>query len=115
PARWSIRSPKVGTNQPLSIAFGEPLDYYLLTEAVHVFRDDGIVVSGTWQIGHNERQSQFTPSSGWVAGRYRLRIENRLEDLAGNNLSRPFDRDITKGQRPTDGKSYRDVAFDVPN
>ncbi|ARK13783.2 Ig-like domain-containing protein [Fibrella sp. ES10-3-2-2] len=112
---WSMRVPKSGTLQQLVVAFGEPLDYYLLTETLQVLRPDGTAVPGTWQIGQNETQSQFTPTLGWTAGRYRLRIENRLEDLAGNNLNRPFDRDITQRQRPDDGHAYKEVAFIVSN
>ena len=113
PARWSISPPKSGTTQPLEVAFGEPLDYYLLTETLHVSRDGGADMPGTWQIGQNEVQSQFRPNTNWTAGRYRLRIENRLEDLAGNNLSRPFDRDITRSKRPDDGSTVREIVFDV--
>lgn len=114
PARWSIRSPKQGTTEPLRIAFGEPLDYYLLTETLRVFRD-GIAVPGMWQIGQNELVGQFMPTTAWVAGQYQLHIENRLEDLSGNNLSRPFDRDISQRQRPANGKNYRAVVFTVRN
>ncbi|WP_229379521.1 Ig-like domain-containing protein [Fibrella forsythiae] len=114
PDRWTIHLPKPETTQPLSLAFGEPLDYYLLTETLHVF-SDGAAVPGTWQIGRNELVSTFTPTARWTAGQYRLRIENRLEDRSGNNLNRLFDRDLTKTQRPTDGKSYRDVVFTIGN
>jgi len=112
---WSIRVPKSGTQQPLVVAFGESLDYYLLTETLHVLRADGTAVPGTWRIGQNETQGQFTPTLDWTAGRYRLRIENRLEDLAGNNLIRLFDRDITQRSRPGDGLAYKEVAFGVRN
>jgi hypothetical protein len=115
PARWSIRPPKPGTTQPLEVAFGEPLDYYLLTETLHVSRDDGPDLPGTWQIGQNEVQSQFRPNTNWTAGRYRLRVENRLEDLAGNNLNRPFDRDITRSKRPDDAQTSKEVVFEVGN
>lgn len=30
----------------------------------------------------------------WATGSYILESESRREDLAGNNLNRPFDRDI---------------------
>ncbi len=113
PASWSVQSPKAGTLSPCTVTFGESLDYYLLTETLRVFGDDGSVVPGTWHIGQNERQSQFTPTTNWTVGRYHLRVENRLEDLAGNNLIRPFDRDITRSKRPDDGQLYKEVVFTV--
>jgi hypothetical protein len=34
----------------------------------------------------------------WKTGSYSVEIEKKLEDPAGNNLSRLFDQDITKKQ-----------------
>jgi hypothetical protein len=96
PMRWSIVAPKAGSNEPLNVAFGESLDYSLLTETLHIVGENGKPVAGTWEIGKQEKQSQFKPSIPWQTGQYTLQIESRLEDLAGNNLNRPFDRDITK-------------------
>jgi hypothetical protein len=39
-----------------------------------------------------------------------LEVESRLEDLSGNNLNRPFDRDITKqkaGDKPVYNRDFR--------
>ncbi len=48
---------------------------------------------------NKERAFLFYASESWKAGEYNLRIEGRLEDLAGNNLNRPFDKDLkTKGK-----------------
>ncbi|MEZ0540034.1 hypothetical protein [Fibrella arboris] len=116
PASWSVRPPKPGSSSPLTIVFGESLDYALLTETMRVLQEidrpsNGL--AGTWQIGPNETSCQFRPAAPWIAGRYRLRIENRLEDLAGNNLIRPFDRDITRSKRTDNGPPYKDIIFDV--
>ena len=43
---------------------------------------------------YEDKSIEFTPGNEWQGGEYTLRIENRLEDLAGNNLNRVFDRDI---------------------
>lgn len=113
PVHWRFSSPPPQTRQPLTITFGESLDYSLLTETISIFRADGSTLMGTWQLARNESQSQFTPSVPWQPGRYRLRVENRLEDLAGNNLIRPFDRDITRRQRTINPSPFRDVFFEV--
>ncbi|MFD2933150.1 Ig-like domain-containing protein [Spirosoma flavum] len=96
PSLWSIHQPQSGSLQHLEVAFGEALDYSLLTETLHIINEAGKPVSGKWQPGNEEKQGWFKPDEIWKAGRYRLQIESRLEDLAGNNLNRPFDRDITR-------------------
>jgi hypothetical protein len=35
-----------------------------------------------------------------------LVVEARLEDLAGNNLNRPFDRDVEKGANQKEQKTF---------
>ncbi|GAB4030368.1 Ig-like domain-containing domain [Spirosoma gilvum] len=113
PATWAIHSPSSGSTQPLTIAFGKGLDYSLLTETFHVFQQNGKPLSGVWQIGTNEKQSSFKPDSPWQEGRYTVRIESRLEDLAGNNLNRPFDRDITRKSQANTDQPFKEVFFEV--
>jgi hypothetical protein len=52
------------------------------------------------EIVNAEEKVNFTPAKPWSAGTYKLQIETRLEDLAGNNLGRLFDRDLTTQQKP---------------
>lgn len=113
PARWTINPPQVGSVQPLEVAFGEALDYSLLTETLHLINEDGKAVSGKWQLADNEKRAFFTPSETWKADQYRVRIESRLEDLAGNNLNRPFDRDITRKDQPVSTQPFVDLHFSV--
>ena len=96
PARWTLVSPAPATKQPLRINFKEPLDHGLLQEVLSIQDSHGRQVSGKWKIADSEMQCSFTPNADWEAGGYKIRIEPRLEDLAGNNLVRPFDRDVTK-------------------
>ena len=113
PARWAIHAPKPGTIQPLDVSFGEALDYSLLTETLHVINDTGQPILGKWQPGNDEKRSSFNPDAPWKSGQYRLKIESRLEDLAGNNLNRPFDRDITRKDLVIKPKPFIEVFFDV--
>jgi hypothetical protein len=48
----------------------------------------------------------FIPEQNWSAGSYTLRILSKLEDLAGNNLNKVFDRDITNTQKPSIQEYY---------
>ena len=113
PDRWQIKSPPAGQIQPLEVAFGEPLDYSLLIETLHVLGEGGKTVAGNWQIGPEEKTAQFKPAQPWKPGRYTLRIEARLEDLAGNNLNRPFDRDVTQKAIPATSQNFFGRSFQV--
>jgi hypothetical protein len=48
----------------------------------------------------------------WRKATYLLQVETKLEDLAGNNLLRPFDRDVTKAEAPEE-KEYVSRKFEV--
>ncbi len=114
PMLWKVNTPPMNTKQPLTIAFGEPLDYSLLKEALTILTADEKNVKGTWQISEKESKSAFTPDKNWESGKYDLRIETRLEDLAGNNLNRPFDRDKSQKENK-DPKDFDHVLFRIEN
>lgn len=44
-----------------------------------------------------ERRWIFTPDTVWRRGRYQLIIHTTLEDLAGNNIGKPFEVDLFEG------------------
>ncbi|WP_170118811.1 hypothetical protein [Dyadobacter jiangsuensis] len=104
PSQWALVPPVSGTKQALKIDFKEPLDHSLLREVFTIQNSAGEKVSGQWQPGKAEMQCNFIPDVNWKAGTYKVLIEPRLEDLAGNNLVRPFDRDITKKPEAVTGE-----------
>ena len=99
PGDWKILLPKMNSSEPLEINFGEPLDYFLLKETVTVVNDKENTVEGNIMLIKSERGLKFIPIRPWQSGHYRLKIASYLEDLAGNNLTRPFDRDIKIQQK----------------
>ncbi|MBD2702972.1 hypothetical protein IC229_20160 [Spirosoma sp. BT702] len=113
PMQWSMNHPPPGTSQPLVITFPEPLDYSLLLETFRIRREDSTLVSGTWRTSFDEEKIVFSSAKPWLAGNYTLRIESRLEDLAGNNLNRPFDRDITQNKSDTTFQVYKEKRFQI--
>jgi hypothetical protein len=116
PGNWVLTVPPAGTSAPLQVAFGRPLDHGLLARCLHVTGPGGQLVEGTPQIGPGEQSWQLAPRRPWAAGSYQLIVDPVLEDLAGNSVSRVFDRDlarpedqprqarpVTVGFRPHDG------------
>jgi len=98
---WKIQVPKPATTQPLKIELNESLDYVLLKNAVRIVDINGNVINGDVEIGSEEKVLVFIPFVDWNAGEYWVEVESRLEDLAGNNLDRLFDKDLSN---PGQGK-----------
>ncbi|MCM2257052.1 MAG: hypothetical protein NDJ94_15475 [Vicinamibacteria bacterium] len=93
PAAWTLTAPHAHTRAPLEVRFPEPLDAALLGHALTVERDGG-AVAGVVAIAPGERGWTFTPDLAWPDAPHELVVDPRLEDLAGNNLRRAFDRDL---------------------
>jgi len=98
PGQWHIAPPAVGSRDPFVITFPEPLDAALLRDALVVTTTEGHVLEGQIEIDDGERRWQFVPQVPWHAIAYRLEISTILEDLAGNNLRKKFDRDAAASE-----------------
>jgi hypothetical protein len=104
---WMILPPEAGSPEPLYVDMKESLDYILLKNAVRIKDKSGKTIQGVFDTKREETRLVFTPSEVWKAGDYIMEIENRLEDLAGNNLNRLFDKDITKKDNVGSQEVYR--------
>ena len=96
PASWSLTVPPAGTSAPLQVAFGRPLDHGLLARCLHVRGPGSKLIDGTAQAGPGEQSWQLVPSRAWAPAVHQLIVEPVLEDLAGNSVSRVFDRDLAR-------------------
>ena len=98
PADWQCSCPTAGLMEPLTVAFDRPLDQALLEHSLWVTNAAGVALPGRGSVGPGERCWRFEPASPWTEGRHRLRVDPRLEDLAGNSLIRVFDRDLRRAE-----------------
>jgi hypothetical protein len=98
PATWVLAEPPAGTREPLLVTFGRPLDHGLLARCLHVRGPGGQPVDGLAQAGPGEQSWQLVPTRAWTPAVHRLIVDPVLEDLAGNSVSRVFDRDLTRPQ-----------------
>ncbi|HEY6502651.1 MAG TPA: Ig-like domain-containing protein [Chitinophagaceae bacterium] len=104
---WTIHTPKAGGHERLKIDLHESLDYVLLKNTVRVVDKTGKVINGVIETAAEETILYFTPSGEWSPGDYTLEIESRLEDLAGNNLNRLFDKDLTRQSKKATKEIYK--------
>jgi hypothetical protein len=93
--KWKVVVPRGATKEKLTITFGESIDYALINSAIQVVNDRDELVEGIIESDQEEKVAYFIPAENWKTGEYTLRGEPRLEDLAGNNLIRLFDRDVS--------------------
>jgi hypothetical protein len=95
PRDWALTVPAPGTSASLGVAFGRPLDHGLLGRCLRVLGPDDQPVDGGRSVGAGEASWRFTPSRPWAPGVHHLVVDPVLEDVAGNSVSRVFDRDLT--------------------
>jgi hypothetical protein len=94
PSAWRLQPPRAGSESPLVAAFDRPLDGALLRRCLAVVDSGTTRVPGETVADEDDSRWRFTPSSPWPAGDYALRVDTRLEDVAGNSVRRVFDRDL---------------------
>jgi hypothetical protein len=104
PARWEIRVPPAGTVAWLTVVFDRPLDHALVQHCLSVTDSAGRRIAGVGRPLPGDRGWRFGPDAPWAPAEYALRVDPRLEDLAGNSVSRVFDRDLTSDREPLTGE-----------
>ena len=85
-------------------------------EVISIMDDKENVVAGTLRVTGKEQGLEFHPAQKWRAGLYQLRTASHLEDLAGNNLERLFEKDSSPPAK--EGKASKTpgvVVFGIAN
>ena len=111
-ARWKYLPPEAGTRQPLQLELLESLDWALLHSQLTVETGEGQPLAGEIAVSGQETRWAFTPAQPWRAGDHRITIGAVLEDLAGNNLERPFEVNL-QAPTPTGSAAPRHLPFVV--
>jgi hypothetical protein len=93
-ADWKVTPPAAGASGPVTVAFPKSIDHKSLERFLSVVDAAGQRLEGVGAIGKNEQTWSFTPKTAWQAQEYRLQIDGRLEDVAGNTPRQPFDVDL---------------------
>jgi hypothetical protein len=94
PHDWTLTVPPTQSLEPVIVVFERPLDHALLARCLRVVGPDGRGVAGRVAVGPEERSWWLTPVQRWVSGIHQIVVDPVLEDLAGNSVSRAFDRDL---------------------
>lgn len=113
PARWTVRAPAAGTREPLVVAFDEPMDHALATRMIGVITATGTVLEGEVTLTDDDRRWSFAPAQPWTQGTHTLVIPTTIEDLAGNNIGKPFDVDLFERVDRTFTTTSAKLPFEV--
>lgn len=109
---WRIFHPVAGSKNAMELKFDESLVYTLIQESIEIYNPEKKQIDGNLEVLPNETGVLFTPTFNWKKGGYLISIQTRLEDLAGNNLNRAFDQDISVKQQGVETDSF-EIQFDV--
>jgi hypothetical protein len=96
PDAWTVTPPARPGVEPVTVRFGRSLDHGLLARCLHVVDPDGRQIRGRAEAGPEERWWRLIPSAPWAEGIHHLVVDPILEDVAGNSVSRIFDRDRSR-------------------
>ncbi len=106
PEHWVLTTPTSGTVDPLNLEFDRPLDHGLLARCLRIVGPGGRAVDGTIKNGSAERSWRLTPREPWTSAPHQLEVDSVLEDLAGNSVSRVFDRNLLRtDEAPREARS----------
>lgn len=94
PQGWTVACPEVGSTQPVRVRFAETVDHALGLRCLAVVDPSGMRVGGQAELAPGEQDWSFTPAATWGPGPYALLVSPELEDVAGNSVTRVFDRDL---------------------
>ncbi|MEO0425428.1 MAG: hypothetical protein AAF184_24050 [Pseudomonadota bacterium] len=108
PADWSLALPPVHTREALTVVLSGPTDHLSLAYRVRVLDAQQQGVPGAIELAQHEQVWRFSPAQTWRAGTYTLRVDPKLEDLAGNRPTGLFD-DPTSANRE---RSAQASSFD---
>jgi hypothetical protein len=111
PTDWALTVPSARTIEPLEVAFERTLDHGLLARCLRVIGPDGTRVDGTAEIGFEEQSWRLRPTENWRPGPHHMVVDDVLEDVAGNSVTRVFDRDLTSGEDEPRGKGSVALTF----
>jgi hypothetical protein len=73
------------------------MDQALAQRVIRVVADLGKEVLGDVTLQDQEQQWLFVPNNAWRSGTYHVVVPTTVEDLAGNNIGKPFEVDLFEG------------------
>jgi hypothetical protein len=113
PSAWRLTLPAAGSQDALLVSFDRPIDRALLGRCLTVVDQGMTPILGARTVDEGDLLWRFGPSSPWPAGRHAVRIDARLEDVAGNSVRRVFDRDLRLPENDPCDVDFVNLPFSI--
>ena len=113
PNHWKVNAPKAGTKNPLMVDFSEPLDHALISRLIWIETSAQKFIEGSIVIKNAEKHWIFTPKEPWEPSDHKIVIETKIEDLAGNTVTRPFEVDRLEGPKEKTNEEFLRINFTI--
>ncbi len=110
---WRVQVPAHGSTQALVVSMPEPLDHALMLRGIAVEDEVGRRIDGEVEARNGETRWTLTPSRPWVAGGYVIVATSIVEDLAGNQIGRPFEIDVFERVEETSAGERFTIPFEI--
>lgn len=108
PANWKISVPTAGTRDSVLIEFDRVVDWYRGGVGIFGPADQPVFGGGGYFAEGSGSKYKFQPKEVWASGTYRLVIDPKTTDLAGNTPHTVFDRDLDdRSHDPSEGPIER--------
>jgi hypothetical protein len=101
--QWRLICPTTGSLEPAVVHFDRVMDAALCEDEMAVLTPLGDVVQTRVSLAPDETAARLTPNHPWRAGKHRLVVSERLEDVCGNRLGEALDHDLRTGGPPRAG------------
>ncbi|WP_436762321.1 hypothetical protein [Streptosporangium sp. V21-05] len=99
----SLVPPTTGSLEPAAVHFDRVMDAALCEDEIEVLAPSGKVVQTRTSLAPDGTAARLTPNHPWRAGKHRLVVSERLEDVRGNRLGEALDHDLGAGGPPRAG------------
>ena len=108
-SNWRINPPRKNSHDKLTLHFDRIIDHALLSSMVTIVDEEENPINGYWEIAAEEQSVLFLPKEKWPQGNYKIIIDSRLEDVAGNNLQNLLDHHTT--DKANNNKTHHYIDF----
>jgi hypothetical protein len=101
--RWRLDSPTVGSLDPTVVHFDRVMDAALCEDVIGVLTPSGEALRTDVLLAAEGTEARIIPNCPWGAGRHRLVVSERLEDVCGNRLGEALQHNVGASGAPRAG------------
>jgi hypothetical protein len=111
PRKWQLAAPTAKAGEPLVIRFNEPVDSGMAIRMIGILESGECPLDGTAEISPDGLTWKFVPDVKWSPGLHYIEVNPALEDPSGNQVGRPFERDMQAERSESLMKSAKPVRL----